>query len=335
MGLSISHKEFKMEKQEKLYNYPETGVKPFDWSLYNESQTKEKSLFLKMLQELVYSSQCEYTARRIFCMCFKTYSNISSRRMISDLVMCKRMGFIGQVPHFNTVLNYFNDRNLTKVLKYLIELSALPLAQLERNFAVDASGISLHQYEPWISVRTRHKEHRKYKKIHAIYGVLSNIITSCIVTKGTANDCPHFKELLERTANNFIVGEVSADLAYSSKDNLSLVSQLGGIPYIPFKSNATGKGLGIWSQMYYYFKNHQEEFLKHYHKRSNAETGFFMIKQKFGEYVKSKNDVAQKNEILCKVLCHNLCVLIQEMFLQGVEVDFLGISKSVVCTSSE
>jgi len=47
MGLSISHKEFKMEKQEKLYNYPETGVKPFDWSLYNESQTKEKSLFFE------------------------------------------------------------------------------------------------------------------------------------------------------------------------------------------------------------------------------------------------------------------------------------------------
>lgn len=312
--------------QSKLYNY-EIGEKPFSWNKYNQSQTKEKSLFLHLLSELTYSILSEYNARRIFCMCFKTYSNISSRRMISDLVMCRKMGFIGRVPHFNTLLNYFNDKNLTKTLKYLIELSALPVAQLERRFAVDSSGISLHQYEPWISARTRHKEHRKYKKIHAIYGVLTNIITSCIVTRGNAADSPHFKELLERTASNFKIEEVSADLAYSSHENLRLVSQLGAIPYIPFKSNSIEKPRGcmIWKTMHNYFKNHQEEFLKHYHKRSNAETGFYMIKTKFGEFVRCKNDIAQTNEILCKILCHNLCVLIQEMFLSDIEFDFMKI----------
>jgi hypothetical protein len=31
----------------------------------------------------------------------------------------------------------------------------------------------------------------------------------------------------------------------------------------------------------------------------------------FRSHVRSKNDVAMKNEALCKVLCHNICVVHQ------------------------
>lgn len=54
------------------------------------------------------------------------------------------------------------------------------------------------------------------------------------------------------------------------------------------------------------------KFQQHYHKRSNAETVFSMIKRKFGDSVRSKTLTAQVNEILCKILAHNLCVVIQE-----------------------
>jgi hypothetical protein len=36
-----------------------------------------------------------------------------------------------------------------------------------------------------------------------------------------------------------------------------------------------------------------------------------MIKAKFGGFVRSKTPTAQVNEVLCKVLCHNLCCLVQ------------------------
>jgi hypothetical protein len=35
-----------------------------------------------------------------------------------------------------------------------------------------------------------------------------------------------------------------------------------------------------------------------------------MIKRKFGDFVRSKTDMAMVNETLCKVLAHNLVVLI-------------------------
>lgn len=260
-------------------------------------------------------------------MCLKVYTQQSSRRLISDLKMYKQLGFINKVCHFNTVLNFFNNRDLRVVLHYLIELSAIPLAQLERKFAVDGSGIGAHQYEQWSHIRSIHKKHRMYKKVHIIYGVMSNIAVSCRVTKGTASDSPQFDTLLKRAAANFDIEECSADMAYSSKANLQAVVDVGGVPYIPFKSNAVGGGLGTWRKMYKYFKQNQDEFYRHYHLRSNAETGFFMIKKKFGEFVSFKSDIAQENEILVKVLCHNICCLIQEMFLQKLDVDFLSAIK--------
>lgn len=322
------------EYQSKLYDYKETGIKPFNWHDYNESQTKEKFLFFHLLKELletVDKSTDQHHTRKgvarnyytqIFCMCMKVYTKASSRRLISDLKIYRDLEFINKVPHFNTILNYFNNRELRIVLQYLIELSAIPLAQLERRFAVDASGVGSHEFEKWSDIRSVHKKHRKYKKVHIIYGVLSNIAVACRVTKGTANDSPQFEELIRRAADNFSIEECSADKAYSSKSNLKTVADLGGIPYIPFKSNAKGGGLSVWREMYRYFKNNEDEFYRHYHLRSNAESGFAMIKKKFGEFVSFKNDVGQENEILVKVLCHNICCLIQEIFLQKINVNF-------------
>jgi len=64
--------------------------------------------------------------------------------------------------------------------------------------------------------------------------------------------------------------------------------------------------------------------MKHYHLRSNVETTFFMIKARFGDFIRSKDKVAQLNEVLLKVLCHNICVVIQEMFELGIEPNFLN-----------
>ncbi len=59
-----------------------------------------------------------------------------------------------------------------------------------------------------------------------------------------------------------------------------------------------------------------------YYVRSNAETTVHMIKSKFGDSVKSKTWTAQLNEVLCKVVCHNICVVIQEMFELGIQPNF-------------
>jgi hypothetical protein len=54
----------------------------------------------------------------------------------------------------------------------------------------------------------------------------------------------------------------------------------------------------------------------------NIETTFHMIKSKFGQRLRSKSLTAQINEALCKVLCHNLCVVIQSMHELNITPEF-------------
>jgi hypothetical protein len=47
-----------------------------------------------------------------------------------------------------------------------------------------------------------------------------------------------------------------------------------------------------------------------------------MIKAKFGSRIRSKTAIAAQNEVLCKVLCHNLCVIVQSVYELGIEAKF-------------
>ena len=70
--------------------------------------------------------------------------------------------------------------------------------------------------------------------------------------------------------------------------------------------------------MLHLFLFSREEFLQHYHQRSNVESTFNMIKAKFTDLVRSKDRTAQVNEVLLKILCHNIVVVIHEMNELGV-----------------
>jgi transposase len=74
--------------------------------------------------------------------------------------------------------------------------------------------------------------------------------------------------------------------------------------------------------MHGYFMYRREEFMEHYHQRSNIESTFSMMKRKFGDSLRTKTDVAMVNEVLCKVLCHNLPVLVHAMYELGITPAF-------------
>ena len=74
----------------------------------------------------------------------------------------------------------------------------------------------------------------------------------------------------------------------------------------------------LWRRLWGYYQFQREEFLGHYHKRSNIESTNSMIKGKFGGKLWSKTLAGQTNEALLKVLCHNLVVLVQSIYELGI-----------------
>jgi transposase len=170
----------------------------------------------------------------------------------------------------------------------------------------------------------RERSEHTWLKAHLMCGVKTNVVTSVEVTDGNAHDSPQFTGLVQSTAQRFRLGEVSADKAYLSRANVDTVVMEGGTPYIPFKEG-TGTGGApdkLWHGLYHFYMLHRADFLAHYHKRSNVESTFWMIKSKFGERLRSKTPVAQRNEILCKVLAHNLCCLVSSIYELGLAPTF-------------
>ena len=295
------------------------------WTKYNLSQTKEKTLFLKLLREICNIIPRRKISNMVFCMCLKTYTLKSARRLIGELELCRKAHYIEKVPHFNTILNYLNRTDITYTLHNLIKLSSLPLKPIEKKFATDSTGFGMSiTNEKWSKIRQHYEKHHNYMKAHVTFGVLSNIITSCRITEGTRADSQLLPEMVDETAENFKLEEWSADKAYLSKKNLEEIHKHDCIPFIPFKTNSINKrGSGIWSEMYNFFHKNRELYMKKYHLRSNSESGFQMIKARFGDVTLMRSDIGSRNDILVKLLCHNLCVLCQEIFLMNLEPDFV------------
>lgn len=306
------------------------------WSAYNAAQTNEGRLFDELLTDLVkevVDPRPVQTHGRprvgfntgLFVAIKKVYSQMSSRRAVSLFGISKEKGQIDKVPHFNMPSTLLNRDDLTPILHDLIAITSAPLRIIETGFAVDSSGFRTTVFGAYCNEKYGISKTHKWLKAHVSVGVRTNIVTAIKITEENGADCPEFIPLIQKTVDNgFVVKEAYADKAYLSRDNFSFVDDLRAIPYIPFKENSKGtpKGCYAWRRMFHYFAYNKEEFLQHYHKRSNVETAFSSIKKKLGETLKSKNRTAQINELLCKIIAYNITVLIQEMHELGISPDF-------------
>lgn len=253
------------------------------WNAYNEAQKAEVKLFDKLLTDLVETVlEPEQTIGRLrlplkeslFCAIQKVYSQLSSRHAYSLFQNATEKGQIKHAPHFNAPSKLFNNPEIAPILHKLVLLSALPVAGLETDFAIDSIGFRTTTFSVYNGEKHGQTKEHKWLKAHMCVGTKTNIVAAVIVTDGNSNDSPQFNPLIQQTSELFTIKEVAADLAYSSRDNLDLVNIIGATPYIPFKKNATGntRGSTMWSIMYHYFQLNRDEFLKHYHKRSNIES---------------------------------------------------------------
>jgi transposase len=259
----------------------------------------------------------------VFAVVMKVYGTLSGRRSISDLRDMKKRGMVTAHPHYSTLFAYLEDPALTPLLTKLIEESALPLRSIERNFAADSSGFSTCVYRRWFDIKYgKMKTEHEWLKAHIMVGVATHVVTAVQVTDAHVHDCPQFMPLLASTAQRFHIDDMLGDKAYLSNDNLAATVAVGAMPYIPFKSNSRDRGPELWRRLFHFYQFQRETFLAHYHQRSNVESAFSMIKAKFGAALRSKSRVAQENEILCKLLAHNLCRLVHSIYELGIEPTF-------------
>jgi transposase len=305
-----------------------------DWPMYNLAQMEERRRFLVLLHDLCRGLEeppqnktgrhRHAIADMVFACCLKVFTTFSTRRFGTDLDEAHEKGYVSCKLHPGMTWAFFKSELLTPVLKELVTVASLPLRLVETTFAPDSTGFSTSRFVRWFDEKYgRERSGKDWVKAHCMCGTKTHVITAVEILDRDAADCPQFKPLVEKTAAHFDVKEVPADKAYLSDANLEQVADLGGTAFIPFKVNSQPNKQGpIWEKMFGYYQYRRDEFLEHYHRRSNAESVFSMVKAKFRDAVRSKGDTAMKNEVLCKLVCHNICCLIMSQCELGIEPVF-------------
>jgi transposase len=335
----ISDRKHEREPRERVaegepIQHKRPTYKQLSWENYNAAQTNEKDFVQELLANLCGTipepprkpgkgRKPIPLSTMVFCAIFKVYVGMSARRGTCDLEEAERRGHILQTPHFNRVLSVLDKEETTPILYELIRLSALPLAAVETTFATDSTGFCTNTYTRFYDVKYGiSKQEAKYVKLHASVGVSTNVVTAALILDQDTGDSPQLPHLTKETAKGFTVKEMTSDKAYTSVENFEAVNGVGGQLYSAFKVNASGAVGGLFEKAYLLFRLNKEDYMKHYHQRSNAESTFSAVKRKMGGSVKSKSDTAQRNEVLAKVVAYNLTCLVSAWYELGIESAF-------------
>lgn len=316
-----------------------------DWGRYRDSQHHEKSLLKRLAHDL-----CVRIAqpprkpgpgapRRLrsdlaYESIMKAYTNLSGSRVISDLNECFDDGYIAKVGHENSIHNFLASDETTPLLISLVEDAFVPLGAIENGqYAIDSTGMSPCIFDRYYSIRHQGVAARRpYLKLHIMVGTTTHGIASLKVTSASEGDSPQLEELLANARNkNVDVRELSADKAYSKIERFATLEKMGIAPFIPFRADAVIHAeADAWSRHLAEFLFRKEHWLPHYHRRSNVETVFSMIKGKFGGSIRAKRPRSQINEVLCKCLAHNLCCYVKAIFMSGLAPTFWANAKPLL-----
>ena len=307
-----------------------------NYAKYNLALETEKPGVMKLLAELCAGIEERppgmgrpYMALKdmVFAATSKVFHKTSLRKFNADLAEAHSMGYISQKPKYNTLCEYFCLPDITPILMNLITASALPMNGMDNITTPDSTGFSTDSHLRWHAKKHEGvRDIHEWIKVHITSGNITKIVTAVAITGWTGEgtgDSTYFIPLLERTRQYFDVEAVAADKAYLSSTNLEYAVSTELMPYIPFKTNTKTPKLtdgSAWAMIYQFFRYcSKEEFDEFYHQRSGVETAIGMIKGNFGDSLRSLHPVAQVNEALCKVLCHNLTVVHKGAVMLGLD----------------
>jgi len=305
-----------------------------DWAAYDASQVHEKEYFERLLRalcaEIPQPDRTPGPGRKplaigdeAYSAVMKIYTRQTNRRAQSDLRSAADRGYLGKVAHYSAMQKFLADPATTPVMTTLVELSGAPMRVIEQGqYAIDSTGFSTAVYDRWFSQKHGQlQSQHTWVKLHVMVGTVTHAVTSAVVT--SRSDDSQLPELLKRTLVHHDVRELSADKAYSTHDNHEVLDRLGIEPYIAFQDHAVvNPKYPIWSRHLCEFLFNLDKFKQHYHRRSNVETTFDMIKAKFGAAVTARLPVAQANEVLVKCVAHNLCCMVKAIFTAGLVPTF-------------
>jgi hypothetical protein len=294
-------------------------------SLYNLAQENEIFVFLDYMPKAVMRAVRNKTLWTgqgrppndlydiLVSLSIQRYVGWSSRRSVGMIkALCSVAKLHVRVPSWRSLCRYRTNQFISPYVDTIIEQTTKPLQMLERDFSTDSSGVTTKTFSSWHSIiAKKHIRRRDHIMAHVTTSRLLNAAVAVNVDCKKGKDSVYMREHIEHVKRQFCINDWCGDGAYCSRKNCTAIEQAGGNPWFRPKKNATLRqdGSRAYKHMMLAYIIESEKAMKHYHKRSNSESTFSAKKRKFGNFVRSKNDVAKENEELLSWIGYNCSVL--------------------------
>ncbi len=297
-----------------------------DWSSYDEAQVNEfkdmLSFVKKSVDEAVErlglendyegrgrpSYPAEDLAKGVL---LQQYFDVSNRVAAGFVDLFKEKLGIEEAYSYKTLERAYDDPDVAMILREVFEMSQEPVEDEESEFSPDGTGIPNSIKNNWEKEKDPGDGgSEKFTKMIAMVGATYQFLSSVEFPDNPhAHESPFFEPLLEETADRYVqIDLVSMDSAYLSRDNCDLVEDHGETPRIHPKEGITlkRKGSWAWTEMLLDFIENPQEWLREYHTRSNAESGFSTFKRDFLAPLRKCIGRRRKTEAFARACDYNL-----------------------------
>lgn len=238
----------------------------------------------------------------------------------------------------NALSRFLNKKETTLLLQELLLLSSMPAASVETGIGVDGTGMDACRSSYYESESSKRGQKLRKPRIHVTMasGHQTNLITAAGISfpredarsesKAAPGETTYFVPLIEQTmrAKFRALAKITGDAAYGNQYNYQVGDRHGVTCFLEPKKNIknVGRRDSAYSRGALMALGQPARFRAERGPHQNVEATNHSLKQVIGSEVRSKSQRAIKNEILCKLILHNLRLLVHRFVVEGQEVDF-------------
>lgn len=328
--------------REGEFPYEAREAEPVDWRAYTRAQVREVNDVLLLIRDAVDAAwerlPDDLRGRKgpgrpptpipdlAKAVLMQQYMGTANRQTEGLVLLFKEKLGLSRTFSYKTVERAYGREDVRAVLERLFDLTVEAIAESERGVAVDGSGLPTSMKANYEAQKRGGKGKRAAWE-HAVtsIGTDTKVLTTFAVLESPHDsESPVLPSLLPEAGAFPALEVVSADAGFLSRDNVDAIAALGAKPRIMPKTSVSlkRKGSDAWVRMLRDLLADPQEWLREYHPRSLAETGYSTIKRDFPKPLRRRLKGRRDTEAFVRACGYNLKRLCYLRYLMDLAIPF-------------
>lgn len=338
-----------IEDENGAFKYEEKEAKEIDWTAYDRAQINELNDTLKAIRDVVdqatknlhlqeqYERQLKQPGRPATypgdlakTILMQQYFHTSNRVTQGLIRLFKEKMGISEVFSYKSIERAYERDEVKEILDEVFRLTQQPISDKETTFSTDGTGLPTSVKYNYEQEKYRNKKSTnamdQFEQAIITCGATYQMIAHMTLTPNPrAGEAPYLAPAVASVSERYRrIDTWTADSAYLSRKNASVIGTAGATPRLYPKKNDTfrAKGSPEWKHMHYDFIKDPQKWLRAYHARSISETVNSTLLRLFPRPLTRRLRNRRRVESSTRVCVYNIRRLTYLRYLAGISLPF-------------